>query len=413
MKICLFSIVTYWHGIKGGMEIHVKLLSEGLVRRGHEVTVISSRHPEGKEFEDRNGVGFYYLRNAAFGARRKGWREESLKKFLELDKKKEFDLICCQQPIISKRLVKNKKYGKIASVIIMEGHEGMMFLSELRQTLNHKKEFRRLIVHFLSFLYYYFFWEMPLLKRCSAIVAVSRETSKSIQRWFSIDSKKIYTVYNGVDTEAFQPSNAKRIEIRKSYNVNDDEKLLLFMSFVTKQKGVHLLLNALPEISKKIEKVKMMVVGDGDYLEEAKEMANKLGVEKKVIFAGYVPHQETPKYINASDLFVLPTIRQEGLPFALVEVMSCQKPVIASRIGGIPSVINDGENGILINPGNITELISKTIYLFENEGIALEIARKARERVIRQFSLDRMIEETISVFETAAAESRNNDRREQ
>lgn len=389
------------------MEIHGKLLSEGLVKRGHAVTIISTRHPEGKEYEEREGVKLYYLKNTTFGSQRKGWRKESLKKFLELDKKDHFDLVCCQQPVISTRLIKDRK-RKIPSVVIMQGHEGVMLISELRQTLSHKKGFIQLFKHLSSFLYYHLIWEEPFLTKCNAIIAASNEVASSIQRWFFLNDKKIYTVYNGVDMNLFRPSDTEGMGIRNAHNIGDDEKLILFYSFVTKQKGLHLLIKALPEICKKINRLKLMVVGEGDYFKEAKELAGKLGVEKDVVFAGYIPHQHTPKYINASDLFILPTIRQEGLPFVLLEVMSCQKPVIISRIGGIPSVIDDGVNGILITPGNIRELVEKTIYLLENKSISDEIAKNARQKVIEKFSLDKMIEDTIRVFETAIEKRKDN-----
>ena len=403
MNICLFSIVNYWHGAYGGMEVHGKLLSEGLVERGHGVTIISTRHPEGKEYEEREGVKLYYLKNTTFGSQRKGWKKENLKKFLELDKKDHFDLFCCQQPIISTKLIKNKK-RRIPSVVIMQGHEGVMLISELRQTLSHKRGFSQLFKHLSSFLYYHFVWEEPFLIKCNAIIAASNEVASSIQRWFFVNDKKIHIVYNGVDIDLFRPSDTERMEIRKALSIGDDEKLILFYSFVTKQKGLHLLIKALPEICKKMDRVRLMVVGDGDYFKEAKELAEKLGVEKDVVFAGYIPHQHTPKYINASDLFILPTIRQEGLPFVLLEVMSCQKPVIISRIGGIPSVIDDGVDGILITPGNIRELVDKTIYLLENKSFSDEIAKNARQKVIEKFSLDKMIEDTIKVFEIAIGE---------
>jgi glycosyltransferase involved in cell wall biosynthesis len=407
MNICVFSIVTYWHGAHGGMEVHGKLLSEGLAKRGHEVTIISTMHPGGKEYEEREGVKLYYLKNTTFGSQRKGWEKESIKKFWELDKKEHFDLVYCQQPIISTRLIKDRN-RKIPSVVIMQGHEGVMLLSELRQTFSHKKGFIQLFKHLSSFLYYHVVWEAPFLTKCNAIIAASNEVARSIQRWFFVNDKKIYTVYNGVDTNLFRPSDTERMEIRNAHSIGDDEKLILFYSFVTKQKGLHLLIKALPEISKRIGRLKLMVVGEGDYFKEAKELAEKLRVDKDVVFTGYIPHQHTPKYINASDLFVLPTIRQEGLPFVLLEVMSCQKPVIISRIGGILSVIDDGVDGILMTPGNIRELAEKTTYLLENKSISDEIAKNARQKVIEKFSLDKMIEDTIKVFEIAIKKGNSN-----
>lgn len=78
----LFPNVTLWHGIKGGMEIHGKLMSEGLVKKGHKVSVISTRHSE-----DKGGVKIYYLKNTVFGSRMINWGRESVKKILDLHRK--------------------------------------------------------------------------------------------------------------------------------------------------------------------------------------------------------------------------------------------------------------------------------------------------------------------------------------
>lgn len=399
MNICLFSIVTYWHGVQGGMEIHGKLLAEGLAKKGHEVTIISARHPEGKEFEEKNGVKLYYLKNTTFGSRREGWSKESSKKFLMLDKVRNFDVICCQSAVVPSRLTRIEKMRKIPVVVIMEGHEGMILLSQLRQTLSHKKGFIRLIKHFLSFLYYYSLWELPLLHKYDALVGVSDEVVRSIRRWHLVGHEKMYIVYNGIETNVFRPDGEERDNIRKAYGISSDERLLLFLSHVTKQKGVHLLIRALPEILKGRERVKLIVAGDGDYLKEAKELVKKLSIEKHVIFTGHISHGETAQYINACDLFILPTVRQEGLPFALIESMACQKLVIASRIGGIPSVINDGENGLLVSPGNTDELVEKILFLLNNETSTQRLAANARRSVLRQFSVDKMIDGTTEVFE--------------
>jgi glycosyltransferase involved in cell wall biosynthesis len=397
MRICLFSIVTYWHGVKGGMEIHGKILCEGLVKRGHEVIVISTIHPDGKNFEESNGIRLHYLDNTVFGSKREGWKTASLKKFLDLEQVKRFDIICSMSVIIPKELIRNKK--KIPMIIISEGTGVMMLLSEIKQTFSHRNEFRKLLKPFLSFIYYYIFWELSL-KRYNAIIVVSNEVAKSTLKWYFVDKRKVYTVYNGIETSLFFPDQSKRADVRRALVITDDEKILLFFSFVTKQKGLHLLIKAMPDILEK-NNVKLLVIGEGDYLAEAKQLVDQLGLDSYVVFTGYIPREEAPDYINASDVFVLPTIRQEGMPFSLLEAMACGKPVIASKIGGIPSVIDDGINGFLILPGNISKLIERTNSLLNNKDLADRLADNARQKVIQNFSQEKMIEETIKVFKLA------------
>ena len=399
MNICIFSIVTYWHGIRGGMEIHGKLLSEGLVERGCAVTIISSQHPEGKEFEEVNGLRLYYLKDTIFDSKRGGWKTASLKKFIELEQSNNFDIICSMSVNIPKELIVVAAQSKIPVVVISEGTEVMMLLSETRQTLSHKRGFKSLIKIFMSFLYYYFLWEL-LYKEHDRIIAVSDEVANAIHKWQFVDKDKIHIVYNGIETTIFCPNQSERNRTRKALAISEKEKILLFFSFVTTQKGLHLLIKSLPGILEKDKSIKLLVVGEGNYLTEAKQLVRQSGLDSYVFFTGHVPRKEAPDYINASDVYVLPTLRQEGMPFSLLEVMACGKPVIASKIGGIPSVIDDGINGFLVPPGDVSKLIEKSLFLLNNKDIADKLADNARKKVIQNFGHEKMVEGTIKVFES-------------
>ncbi len=405
MRICVFSIVTYWHGIKGGMEIHGKLLSEGLVKRGHEVTIISTQHPDGVEFAEINGIKIYCLKNTIFDSKRGGWRVASLKKFIELEQVKHFDIICSMSANIPKELIAVAKKRRIPVVVISEGPEIMILLSEARQTLSHKTGYKKLIKTFLGFFYYYFLWEL-LFKEYDAVVAVSETVANAIQKWHFVKKEKIHIVYNGVETSLFCPDQSQRERIRRTLAISDKEKVLLFFSFVTKQKGLHLLIKALPDILEKDNYAKLLVAGEGNYLTEAKKLVGQLGLNSYVVFTGYIPREEAHDYINASEIFILPTLRQEGMPFSLLEAMACGKSVIASKIGGISSVIDDGINGFLIPPGDVSKLVEKAIFLLNNEDFADKLADNARKKVVQNFNHEKMVEETIKVFELAITEKK-------
>jgi glycosyltransferase involved in cell wall biosynthesis len=267
--------------------------------------------------------------------------------------------------------------------------------------VNFRKGYLYLIKSFLSSAYYSVFHELPIIRNSSTIIAVSNEVAHNTKKLYFVDKGKIYTVYNGVDINLFCPNQEQKECIRRTLAISDKEKVLLFFSFVTKQKGLHLLIKALPDILKKDNYVKLLVAGEGNYLTEAKQLVGQLGLESYVFFAGYIPHKDASHYINASDIFILPTLRHEGMPFSLLEAMACGKPVIASRIGGIPSVIDDGINGLLIPPGSTSKLTEKTIFLLNNKDFADKLAINAREKAIKKFSLEKMVEETIKVFELA------------
>ncbi len=398
MNICLFMIETYWHGVRGGMQTYQKLLSEALIRRGHRLTVISTRHPEGKEHEMLNGLKLHYLRDTTFGSKRKGWRTACLRKYIELDRINNFDIIYSISVIIPKRLFEVAVEQRTSIILSSHGTGTMMLSSEIKQTISQRKGFKNLTKTVLLFIYYYFIRELSV-RKYDAIITVSDEVAKSTLKWYFVDKNKVYTVYNGVETDIFRPDQKQRKHTREALAILNEEKVLLFFSLVTKQKGLHLLIKALPTILKNNKCVKLLIVGEGEYLDEARLLVKQSGLGNYAFFTGHIPRKEASHYINASDIFIMPTLRQEGLPFSLLEAMACQKPIIASRIGGIPSVIDDGVNGLLIPPGNIEELVDKLLLLIENGDFANKLANNARKKIIQKFSLEEMIERTIKVFE--------------
>jgi glycosyltransferase involved in cell wall biosynthesis len=406
MKICLVSVVTYGHGIKGGMEIHGRVLTRELAARGHDVTVISSRHPSGQESERLDGITFHYLRDTTFASQKGAWASACDRRFRELHREQPFDILCCQHMVVPTTLIDFARQRGIPVVVIIEGLAGWMLLSEIRQAMSHRKGYGQLGRRLGAFLYYYLSWELPVARRCNALIAVSNEVAQSVPRWCGVSPRKVHTVYNGVDVRTFAPNPDARETVRRQYHVATEDRLIVFLSHVTRQKGLHVLIKSMPEILAARKGVKLLVAGEGDDLEGAKHLMDSLGLERHIIFAGHVPHEYSPRYLNAADLFVLPTLRQEGMPFALLEAMACQKPVIASRIGGVPSVVEHDLSGLLVPPGKATDLTRAILRLFDDEKLAERLARTARETVARSYSIDSMVDGTLRVFDAALREIR-------
>lgn len=407
MKICLISVVTYWHGIKGGMEVHGRILARELAARGHDVTIITSRHPSGLATERSEGVEIHYLQETGFASQKGNWATQCSDSFRELHRRKSFDVLCCQHTVAPPAMMRFAQHQNIPVVVIIEGLAGWVFLSEIRQAFSHHKGYGQLGRRLLSFLYYYLRWELPVARKCDALIAVSDEVARSIPNWCGVSADKVYTVYNGVDVEAFAPDSSMRETIGKQYSISPDDRLIIFLSHVTKQKGLHLLLKCLPDVLAQHGQTKLLVAGEGDYLSEAKGLVETMRLRSRVIFTGHVPHERSADYLNAADLYVLPTLRQEGLPFSLVEAMACQKPVIASRIGGIPSVVKHDVNGLLVTPGDSNGLRQAILRVLADKELAASLSQKARETVVAGYSLESMVQGTLKVFETVLGKKRS------
>ena len=399
MNVCFVSLVTVWHGVKGGMEVHGKLLTEGLARLGHGVTVVTSRHPAGVEAEARDGVRLRYARAGQFGSQRGVWAAECTRLVTALHHEAPIDLLCCQQAVAPPSLLRFARRCRVPIVVIMEGHEGLALLSELRQAWSHRNGLGILPRRAAAFLYHHVRWERPLLHACDGVIAVSDAIARSLRRWFGVSRERIEVVYNGVDTRRFRPDPERGVAIRKALGLGEDETIALFLSHVTRQKGLHILLSALPRIKKSWPLLRAVVVGAGDYLADGQALAQRLGVSSQVLFVGEVDHARAPEYLAACDVFILPTLRQEGLPFALLEAMACQKPVLVSRIGGVTSVVQDGVNGLLVRAGDPEALAEGVMRLLTDRDLGRRLARSARDTVLRAFSAEHMVHGTADVFE--------------
>lgn len=383
------------------MEIHGKLLVEGLTKMGHEVTIISTKHPSNLDFEEVNGIKINYLKNTVFGSKRKNWPDASLNKFLALNDKNPFDIILSQQSSAYGFPRYLLKRNKIPLVTRIAGTQLDMLTSVYNQTLNFKKGFLELFKEILRTFYNYFLVELPLYHKSTGLIVVSHHLDDSLKKFYFINQKKINLVFHGTNIEIFKPDKKSRDSVRDKYGISTDSKVLLIASTVSRQKGFNVTLTAFRKILSIHSNTKLLVVGEGVYLEDLKRLAHQYDIQNNVIFTGHVSNDEISGFYNASDIFLFPTLRVEGFPRVLIEAMSCGKPVVASRIGGILSIVDDGKNGLLITPGNIDELIDKVLILLKDEAFASQLATNARKEVINKFSVEKMVEKTIKVFELA------------
>ena len=184
-----------------------------------------------------------------------------------------------------------------------------------------------------------------------------------------------------------------------SFDMDKKVKLLLCSGRLHYEKGIQLVLQAIPEIVRKIPSVQLMIVGSGPSQKSIDQLTGKLGLRDRVLLMGEIPHSKMVDYYNAADLYLMPSLRVEGLPLSLLEAMSCGKAVIASSIGGISSVFQDGVNGFLVQPNDLNGLISKVLELLSNEKLVAKLGRQARSDVMEKYNQDRMIKELETVLQ--------------
>jgi len=148
---------------------------------------------------------------------------------------------------------------------------------------------------------------------------------------------------------------------------------------------------------KKIDenKLKFLIVGGGDLLDELKERSQKLGLDKNVIFLG--ERRDIKDILHACDIFLLTSV-YEGIPNAILEAQACNVPVVATDVGGVSEIIEDNHNGVLCKPKDIEGISEKTRHMIENRNFAKTIAHNAMERLKEKFSCPNLISKTEAIY---------------
>jgi glycosyltransferase involved in cell wall biosynthesis len=217
------------------------------------------------------------------------------------------------------------------------------------------------------------------LPRYDRIIATTEQyaaTSRNLRRV----REKVVIIPNGVDTVRFNP-NVSGDEIKEKFRLRG-RSVLLFVGALSqwhRYKGLDVLLSAMARLRKVNENVRLLVVGDGSLSNEYRALAKSLGASEEVIFAGDVSDDALPEYYACADILVVPSKdRSEGFGLTILEANASGKPVIGSNVGGIPGVIEDGENGRLV-PANEPVMLAEAVgHLLSSDELRAKMGRAGR-----------------------------------
>jgi len=220
--------------------------------------------------------------------------------------------------------------------------------------------------------------ESLLLKRVDWIVTQGPMDYERIRKL----TTKVTFVPLWVDTEMFTPmSNGEIGRLRKELlKIGHNTKVVLFVGRLHPEKDIVTLLSALKKTVEICRNVILILVGTGPEERKCRELVEKLDLADKVIFFGYVPHDQVPAYYNIADVYVLTSIWEEWSN-TIMEAMACGTPVIATDVGGNPYLVKDGKTGFLVPPRKPYILAKKIAYVFDHPNEVDKITRNARLKV--------------------------------
>ena len=229
------------------------------------------------------------------------------------------------------------------------------------------------------------------LARRTRVIAVSNATAKRVIGILPI-GKRVQTIYNAVDLSRFSAKQTKSSEFRKTIGVSGEDFLVCAIGQICARKGLLESIYALRHIVPQAPHIHLAIVGkvvfrhEEEYLDALRSTSRVLGIEDHIHFTGEL--YDVSPVLQASDLLVLNS-RDEPFGLVLIEAMACGTPVLATRVGGIPEIVTDSENGWLIESGDTAALASTLLELSRNAAALVRVADRARRVTCPRFSLNR------------------------
>jgi len=221
-----------------------------------------------------------------------------------------------------------------------------------------------------------------------------------LARELGVRDERIRITGCGTDPERFRPVDASALRERLGLR---GRAVLVTLARLVARKGIDSVLRALPAVRRAVPNVAYVVCGDGPERERLATLARELGVADAVHFAGSVADAELPRWYCLADVFVMPSRSEppdvEGFGIVFLEAGACERAVVAARAGGVPDAVADGISGLLVTPGDVSELATKLVELLADPARAAELGRQGRKRVLEELNWDRVTDKTLAALE--------------
>lgn len=223
-------------------------------------------------------------------------------------------------------------------------------------------------------------------------IAISHKI-KDIMVNDGISPSRIFVVPSGINPNRF--ADVDKDYLVAEFNIKNNEQIVINVAHLAGHKGQQYLVRAIPLVLAKIPTARFFIVGGGELMNELKTLAASLGLTKELVFTGF--REDVGAFYQIADLFVMSSI-QEGLGTAVLDALALGKPVVATKAGGIPEIIENGVTGTLVPPADPQALAEGIIAYLANPEWTRQIGLQGQQKVRKNFSVDIMVEKNIDVY---------------
>ncbi len=225
------------------------------------------------------------------------------------------------------------------------------------------------------------------------IIAVS-EGIKNEMIMRKIPAERITVIPNGIDASRFKIETDKK-HIKRQLGIPEEANIVGTIARLAPQKNLETFLKGAAILLSSMPELRFIIVGDGPLKKQLQEKAIELGIESKVTFTGY--RNDIPEILHIMDVFALSSWT-EGLPITVLEAMAAEKPVVATRVGGTPEIIEDGLTGLLVKPNDEKSLAEGIMHILSNRLFADALGTAARKNIVENYTIEKMVESTEKLY---------------
>ena len=247
------------------------------------------------------------------------------------------------------------------------------------------------------------FWQHTVQKQCLRLadhIVVNAEAVKRdlLQRGY--DAERLSVIPNGTDCERFRLRGDGEV-VRREWNIPSDVPVVGVLARLMRIKGQEVFLRSAALIAANNPHVRFVIIGDNsdnpEYKAELKQLTGRLGLEDRVVFTGF--RTDVPELLSALSVAVSPSLGLEGMSNSILEAMAAGVPVVATRVGGTPEIVEDGVSGLLVSPGDPEALAAAISRLLHDNTMAKQLGETARRRVFGRYSLEQAVASTERLYE--------------
>lgn len=390
MKI--LQVIQFFSPLFGGSPVVPYNLSKTLTKRGHNVTIFTSDYKVGQEWINSSPN----IKVFPFKTRlnlKKLLITPSMLKFAK-EGLKEFDVIHMHNYRTFQNIVVHHYAKKYGVPYVLQAH-GSLPRSMTKQKLKW--------IYDMVFGY-------RVLKNASKVIAVSQIEVEQYMD-MGVPYEKIAIIPNGIDL--YEYSNLPpRGYFRKKFDIEDNEKIVLYLGRIHRIKGIDILIDAFENIVKKLNNIRLVIVGPDDgYLDKIKHLIETKNLKNNILLTGPLYGNDKIEAYIDSDVYVLPS-RYEIWGMTILEAYACGIPVIASKVGGLKELVLDEVTGLLFTPENIGQLVKSLLFILDDNIRAEKIGEKGNQFAKENFTIEKVVDRLEVLYKEIATISRSTSNQE-